>query len=101
MYCGTKRKVFISYHHRGDQRWFDRFTELFADQYEIFLTTPLMGLSSSRGARREAERADAVPVALMNGEQLVLLLAEHEVGVSRRAHEMPELAEDNHIEAKD
>lgn len=47
----------------------------------------------SPGARREAERADAVPVALMNGEQLVLLLSEHEVGVTRRSHEMLELAE--------
>jgi len=45
----------------------------------------------SPGARREAERADAVPVALMNGEQLVLLLSEHEVGVTRRSHEMLEL----------
>jgi restriction system protein len=47
----------------------------------------------SPGARREAERADAVPVALMNGEQLALLLAEHEVGVTRRSHEMLELSE--------
>lgn len=44
---------------------------------------------------REAERADAVPVALMNGEQLVLLLSEHEVGVTRRSHEMLELADTN------
>lgn len=47
----------------------------------------------SPGARREAERADAVPVALMNGEQLVLLLSEHEVGITRRSHEMLELAD--------
>lgn len=47
----------------------------------------------SPGACREAERADAVPVALMNGEQLVLLLSEHEVGVTRRSHEMLELTD--------
>jgi restriction system protein len=47
----------------------------------------------SPGASREAERADAVPVALMNGEQLVLLLSEHEVGVTRRSHEMLELTD--------
>ena len=47
----------------------------------------------SPGARKEAERTDAVPVALMNGEQLVLLLSEHEVGVTRRSHEMLELAD--------
>lgn len=43
MYYGTKRKVFISYHHRGDQDWFDRFTQLFADQYEIFYDNSLDG----------------------------------------------------------
>jgi len=50
----------------------------------------------SPGARREAERTDAVPVALMNGEQLVLLLTEHEVGVTRRSHEMLEIDEHDH-----
>jgi restriction system protein len=47
----------------------------------------------SKGAREEAARQDAVPVSLMNGEQLVLLLAEHEVGVSRRSHDLLEMAE--------
>lgn len=41
MYHGTKRKVFISYHHRGDQRWFDEFTRLFAERYEIFYDNSL------------------------------------------------------------
>ena len=35
----------------------------------------------SRRAREEAQRMDAAPVALMNGEQLAALLAEKEVGV--------------------
>ena len=34
----------------------------------------------SRGAREEAIRLDAAPVALMNGEQLAALLAKHEIG---------------------
>lgn len=34
----------------------------------------------SRGAREEAIRSDAAPVALMNGEQLAALLAKHEIG---------------------
>ena len=38
------------------------------------------------GARMEAARADASPVALMNGEQLAVLLAENEVGVQRNEH---------------
>jgi len=43
MYYGAKRKVFISYHHRGDQGWFDRFTQLFAEHYEIFYDNSLDG----------------------------------------------------------
>ncbi len=35
----------------------------------------------STGARSEAERSNAVPVALMNGERLLDLLVEHEIGV--------------------
>ena len=47
----------------------------------------------SKGARQEAERADAVPVALMNGQQLVSLLTEHSIGIRRTAHELIELGE--------
>ena len=45
----------------------------------------------SPGARTEAARPDAVPVALMNGEQLVVLLVENGIGVSRRSHDLIEL----------
>ena len=38
----------------------------------------------SKGARDEAERADATPVGLMDGEQLARLLVEHELGVRRQ-----------------
>ena len=37
----------------------------------------------SKGAKDEAERADATPVGLMSGEQLAALLAENEIGVRR------------------
>ncbi len=37
----------------------------------------------SEGAKEEARRPDAAPVALIDGEQLVALLIEHEVGVRR------------------
>jgi len=43
MFFGTKRKVFISYHHRGDQQWFDEFTRLFADRFELFYDKSLDG----------------------------------------------------------
>lgn len=45
----------------------------------------------SGGARKEAARPDATPVGLMSGEQLVLLLIENGIGVSRRSHDLFEL----------
>ncbi|GAB6166181.1 hypothetical protein JCM19992_21810 [Thermostilla marina] len=47
----------------------------------------------SAGAIKEAARPDAVPVALMNGEQLVALLAEYEIGVARRTYGILEVDE--------
>jgi len=47
----------------------------------------------SSGARHEAERANAVPVGLMNGEQLVALLVEHDIGVHRTSHYLIELGQ--------
>lgn len=48
----------------------------------------------SAGARSEAARPDAVPVALMHGEQLVTLLIEHDIGVRRASYDLIELGED-------
>jgi restriction system protein len=48
----------------------------------------------SEGARKEAERPNAVPVALMNGEQLVTQLVEHDLGVHRTAYTLISLGED-------
>ena len=42
----------------------------------------------SRRAREEAQRMNAAPVALMNGEQLTALLAEKEVGVRRDHYDL-------------
>ncbi|MXX75679.1 MAG: restriction endonuclease [Holophagales bacterium] len=42
----------------------------------------------SKGAREEAERSDASPVALMNGEQLARLLAEKEIGAERTKYDL-------------
>lgn len=47
----------------------------------------------SSGARAEAERADATPVALMNGEQLVNLLIENDICIRRTNHDLIELGE--------
>jgi restriction system protein len=42
----------------------------------------------SKRAESEAEQSDAVPVALVNGKQLVDLLIEHEVLGKRVAYEL-------------
>lgn len=47
----------------------------------------------SKGAVTEAERPDATPVALMNGEQLVALLIENDIGIQRASHDLIELEE--------
>ena len=45
------------------------------------------------GAVKEAAQSDKTPIALMNGEQLVLLLMEHGIGVTRSTPDLFELDE--------
>lgn len=45
----------------------------------------------SSGAKIEAERADTTPVGLMNGDQLVDLLIENNIGIKRTEHALIEL----------
>lgn len=47
----------------------------------------------SSGAREEAAKSDRAPVALMNGEQLVELLVQQEIGVRKVKHELLELSD--------
>ena len=42
----------------------------------------------SIGARKEAIRPDAAPVGLMNGKQLINLLLEIEIGVTKRSFDL-------------
>ena len=51
----------------------------------------------SKGARTEAERSDATPVALMNGDQLVKLLIESGIGVQRKSYDLLDLGEDEDL----
>lgn len=48
----------------------------------------------SNGARQEAAQSNKTPVALMNGDQLVSLLVEHDIGITRTPHYILELEED-------
>jgi len=47
----------------------------------------------SKGAITEANLPDKVPVALMNGERLVELLVENNIGISRTSHDLIEIGE--------
>jgi restriction system protein len=47
----------------------------------------------SSGAEKEASQADKTPIALMNGEQLVILLMEHGIGVHRSTPDLFEIDE--------
>ncbi|MEP6670197.1 MAG: HTH domain-containing protein [Chthoniobacter sp.] len=61
-----------------------------AHERGLIITTSNFG----KGAREEATRADAVPIALMNGEQLVVLMVQHEVMVRRQSHDILEIEEE-------
>ena len=49
----------------------------------------------SKGAREEAERANTTPVGLLNGEQLVALLVENEIGIHKTPLQLIQLEEIN------
>ena len=48
----------------------------------------------SKGAKEEAIQGDKTPIALMNGEQLVLLLMEHGIGIHRSTPDLFEIDEE-------
>jgi restriction system protein len=48
----------------------------------------------SKGAYQEAMRPDATPVGLMNGQKLIALLVEYEIGVRKKSIELLALAEE-------
>ncbi len=48
----------------------------------------------STGAFKEAAQADKTPIALMNGEQLVMLLVKHGLGVHHSTHDLFEIDEE-------
>ncbi len=58
-----------------------------AHEQGMIITTSDFG----KGARDEAARPDATPVALMNGEQLAALLVSYNIIATRRSHEIFEL----------
>ena len=53
----------------------------------------------SSGAKKEAQRSDAAPVALIGGEQLAGLLEEHEIGARMTSYDLYTLDEAESAEA--
>jgi len=49
----------------------------------------------SKGAYEEANKPNKIPVALMNGEQLVDLLIENNIGITRTNYDLIELSEED------
>lgn len=78
------------------KRWKRNFQAPTVQQVGGSLSTHEQGLivttsNFSKGARKEAARPNAVPVGLMDGEQLVGLLVENNIGIKRTLYELIEL----------
>lgn len=54
---------------------------------------PKLAVAPAPASLEEAQRLNAIPVALMTGEQLVALLVEHDLGVRREAQDLLEIGE--------
>lgn len=64
-----------------------------AHEQGLIITTSDFG----KGAREEAAQPDKSPIALMNGEQLVLLLLEHGIGVQCSTPNLFEIDEESSV----
>lgn len=71
----TKRKVFVSFHHGNDRRWFDEFTKLFSETYDVFYDQSVDGSIRSNDAeyvdrriREEFITGSSVTVVLCGSE---------------------------------
>ena len=63
---------------------------LAAHEQGLIITTS----NFSKGAMEEAAQVDKIPIALMNGEQLVILLMEHNIGTRRSTPDLFEIDDD-------
>ena len=80
------------------KRWKSNVTSPIVQQVRGSLGTHEQGLiittsDFSKGAKAEANRSNAAPVALMNGEKVAELLAEYEIGATIRSYKLFELDE--------
>ncbi len=67
----AKRKVFISYHHKGEQKIVDNFIETFSDDYDVFIDESLDRAADSEDAEylnqvcRDAIDGTSVTIVMM------------------------------------
>ena len=67
----TKRKVFISYHHKGEQKIVDEFIEKFSEDYEVFTDSSLSDAADSEDVEylnqvcREAIQGTSVTIVMI------------------------------------
>ena len=71
----VKRKVFVSYHHRCDQVWYDRFSSVFASGYELLYDNSLQRKVDSestsyvdRHIREENIRGTSITIVLCGAD---------------------------------
>jgi len=96
----AKRKVFISYHHKGEQKVVDEFIEKFSEDYEVFTDSSLSDAADSEDAEylnqvcREAIQGTSVTIVMIGkqtgcrkfvdwGIRYTLYLEHGLVGISR------------------
>lgn len=67
----AKRKVFISYHHKGEQKVVDDFVEEFSEEYDVFTDSSLSDAADSEDAEylnevcREAIKGTSITIVMI------------------------------------
>ena len=71
----VKPKIFVSYHHKNDQWWYDQFSKLFAGSYDLFTDTSIGRridsddpLYQSRKIREDHISGSSITVVLIGAE---------------------------------
>ncbi len=71
----TKRKIFVSYHHANDQYWYNKFSNTFSSQLELFTDNSLARMINSddtqyisRTIKEEHIRGSSLTIVLMGSE---------------------------------
>ncbi len=72
----AKRRVFISYHHQGEQRVVDGFVETFSDDYEVFTDNSLERAADSE----DTEYLNQVCRDAINGTSVTIVMIGKQTG---------------------